>query len=529
VLTKYANDVAKNIAMTEFFGAKNEKIDIALNQLRALSKKADTQKNVKAKSAIDKEVAWLDQTFNSFNNMIEVDPTKNWKDPRARKFWSSAVDFQVSTKIGLGYATVPNVTQTFISTAVKAGYYNTFKGTYRLVTDKKYKARIQKSGLSNLSVFQMISGLEPSDSFFGRAAHRLTEVSQFQRMNKINQYVAAAAGHEYVKNLVAVSNGKGTGLSKFKSKSWARDNLKQLGLPEDVKNLSKRQMLESMYRFSRDAQLQRNVLNDPLIFNDPRFRPLFLFKRFGYKQFNWVREQVGREVFTHGNVLPLLRLGVGGFFGAQFVVWSKKALNNVLSGDAGVFDESQLFIPGLPAGTPLDTGGGDINTDMSKYTWSDFLDHVAAVGAAGFIGDILANEDKARALEFLVKPAIFQDASKAISAVQRSYKDIQDYGIGIKTGQRSLKYLAPIFGTVPRRLAQNLETEGQKETYTKYRRGIVKGRVLDAFIDDNETEAVKIMDAWNRAYPELYIESDEIDGNAIYDRLIKKEEKRYNP
>ena len=55
VLTKYANDVAKNIAMTEFFGAKNEKIDIALNQLRALSKKADTQKNVKAKSAIDKE------------------------------------------------------------------------------------------------------------------------------------------------------------------------------------------------------------------------------------------------------------------------------------------------------------------------------------------------------------------------------------------------------------------------------------------------------------------------------------------
>ena len=528
VLTKYANDAAKNISQHEFFGAKNEKIDIAIKQLNELSKKAGSS-NPKAKQAIEKEIAWLDQVFNSFTNMIELDATKNWKDPRARKVWSDLVDFEVATKIGLGYATIPNITQTFISTAVKAGYYNTFKGTYRLLTDKKYKARVSKSGLSNLSVFQMISGLEPSDAFFGRAAHRLTKASQFQRMNKINQYISAAAGYEYVKNLVDVSNGRGTGLSKLKSKSWARDNLQMLGLPSTVKNLTQRQALESMYRFSRDAQLQRNVLNDPLMFNDPRFRPMFLFKRFGYKQFNWIREQVGQEVFKHGNVLPLLRLGVGGFYGAQFVVWSKKALNNFLSGDEGVFDETQLFIPGLPEGTPLGTGGGDVNTDMSKYRWSDFLDHVAAVGAAGFIGDILANEDKARALEFLVKPAIIQDASKAISALQRSYKDIENYGIGLKTGQRSAKYLSPILGTVPRRLAQQLETKGQKETYIRYRRGIVKGRILDAYLDDNSDEAVKIINAWNNAYPNQGIYYDDVDSNAIYDRHIKKEEKKYNP
>ena len=63
----------------------------------------------------------------------------------------------------------------------------------------------------------------------------------------------------------------------------------------------------------------------------------------------------------------------------------------------------------------------------------------------------------------------------------------------------------------------------------KYRRGIVKGRILDAYIKEQEGEAVKILKAWNNAYPDLYIESDEIDGNAIYDRIIKKEEKRYNP
>jgi hypothetical protein len=372
----------------------------------------------------------------------------------------------------------------------------------------------------------MISGLEPADTLFGRAAHTITKYSGFQGMNKVNQYVAAAAGNEYIKNLVDVANGRGTGLSRLKSKSWAQDNLRQLGLSENIKNLSERQSLEAMYRFSRDAQLQRNVLNDPMIFNDPRFRPFFLFKRFGYKQYNWIRENVGREVFVHGNVLPLLRLGIGGFFGAQFVVASKKALNNFLAGDEGVFDENQLFVP---KGIQYESLGSDVNMDLSDYKWSDFLDDVSAVGAMGFIGDILANEDKARALEFLIKPAILQDALKGVDAAQRMYKDIQDFGIGIKTGQRSLKYIAPILGTAPRRFLQRFETEGQKETYIKYRRGIVKGRMLDALIDGNEAEALKIMKAWNNAYPEQYFTSDDMDGNAIYDRIIKKEEKKLKP
>ena len=541
VLTKYANDVAKNVANAEFFGAKNEKINIAIAELQGLKKKAESSNNVRAKETIEKEIAWLNQAFNSWNNMIEVDPTKNWKDPRARNFWKATTDFEVATKIGLGYATIPNITQTLISTAVKAGYYNTLKGTFNLVRNPvinlpnnkkiKYRDMISKSGLSNLSVFQMISGLEPADTVFGRAAHRITKLSGFQDINKLNQFIAAAAGNEYAKNLVDVVNGRGTGLSRLKSKSWARDNLRQLGLPENVKNLSERQSLEAMYRFSRDAQLQRNILNDPMIFNDPRFRPFFLFKRFGYKQFNWVRENVGREVLVHGNVLPLLRLGVGGFFGAQFVIASKKAMNNFLAGDEAVYDENQLFLPNfvLPKGVQYEYLGEDMNMDFSQFTWSDFFDLIGSVGALGLIGDFLANEDKVRALEFLLKPAILQDALKGFDAVQRSYKDIQDFGIGIQTAQRSFKYIAPILGTAPRRLLQRFETEGQKETYIKYRRGIVKGRMLDAFLDDNEKEAVRIMKAWNNAYPEQYFSSDDLSADALFDRAMKKAEKRMNP
>ena len=229
-----------------------------------------------------------------------------------------------------------------------------------------------------------------------------------------------------------------------------------------------------------------------------------------------------------GNVVPLLRLGVGGMFGAHFVTWSKKALNNILAGEE-VYDESRLFIPGLPPGTPMGTMGSDVNTDMSKYTWGDFFDHASSVGAFGFISDIVASESKLRAVEFLVKPAIIQDALKGVDALVNIYEDIEDYGMGF--GSRLPKYIAPILGTVPRRLAKQVETKGQRETYTRYRRGIIRGRILDAMIAGNRDEARRMINAWNRANPRIKdrLYPEDYGASAIFDRVKKKREKRRKP
>ena len=282
---------------------------------------------------------------------------------------------------------------------------------------------------------------------------------------------------------------------------------------------------EAIYRFSRDAQLQKNVLNDALIFNDPRFRPLFLFKKFGYKQFNWIREELVSEAQS-GNFLPMLRLGVGGFFGAQFVNTSKKGLNYALAewngdGERKVYDENRLFLPGVPKGTFLD------NIDYSELTHSDYLDMAASVGAFGFITDIIASESKLRSLEFLAKPAIIQDGMKAVEAFVNIGKDTKDYGIGAV--KRIPKYILPIFGTVPRRFAFRLETEGQKKQYTKTRKGSVRQRILDNLIKGNEKEAVKLIKAWNNANPYgmLYYEDYGVD--AIYERLEYLAKKRATP
>ena len=529
VLTKYLTDVAKRTEFAREFGAKGEKFESTMGALRKLQEQVIENNPTLAKQ-LGQEIELIDKIYKIGFNLSETDPRFNWRDPWARKSAKVLVDFEVATKIGLGYATIPNITQTLISTAVKAGYWNTIKGGVKLATSEKYRKEVASSGLSNLSIFQMLMGLEPSDSFMGRWAHRLTKATGFQGMNKVNQYVAAAAGKEYVTSLLNARNSK----IKWR-REWAEQSLKDLNIDaKSQRNLSgkdwvknnQQQTLEAMYQFSRDAQLQRNVLKDPIFANDPRFRPLFLFKRFGFKQFNWIRENLAQE-FSRGNMLPIIRLGIGGMFGAQFVTWAKKSMNNILAGEDATYDESRLFIPGLPPGTPMGTLGSDVNTDMSKYTWGDFLDHVASVGAFGYISDIIAAESKLRAVEFLVKPAILQDALKGYDALQRIYDDIEDYGIG--AAKRAPKYLAPILGTVPRRVSKQFETEGQRETYTRYRRGIIRGRILDALLEGKDKEANRMIQAWNRANPTDSFFVEDIGVDAIIDRAYKKAVKRAKP
>ena len=183
----------------------------------------------------------VDHLFKSATNKIEIDPSYNWKTSTARNFWSDIVDFQIGTKIGSGFATIPNITQTMISTAVRTGYYPLMKAMYKLSTSEKYRNEIRKSGVSNLSVFQMISNLEPTDRLMSRFADMTTRVSGFQRVNQFNQIVSAAAAREWIGALRKTANGKSalldTGLKlpqllggrRINRREWAINTLKELG------------------------------------------------------------------------------------------------------------------------------------------------------------------------------------------------------------------------------------------------------------------------------------------------------------
>jgi len=279
-----------------------------------------------------------------------------------------------------------------------------------------------------------------------------------------------------------------------------------------------------MYKFARDTQLQRNILEEPLVFNDPRFRPLFLFKKFGYKQFNWIRGQLGNEL-KRGNVFPMLRLASAGLLGGEFVSLARDKLASFYAGEE-VYNENEKFIN---YGNLKDVAFGHkkidslINTD--RMTWGDALDRFASVGAMGVSMDIVAAENTIRAIEFAGKPAVVQDFDKIWDAMTRTWVNLEEYG-GLGALQRMPKYIAPIFGTVPRRLAQRIEPKGQKESYTKYRKGLTRSRILDYLIEGDSIRATRLIKNWNKSFPNNPILYDDVGVSEITDRILKKAKKK---
>jgi hypothetical protein len=493
--------------------------------LRELAQNKNNKYSDKEVKVFKEEANVLDKIYKVYTNNIELDPSHNWKSPTVRRVWNEIVDFEIGSKIGLGFATVPNLTQLSISTAVKTGYYPVVKGMYKLMTSSEYRKLIKESGVTNISLYESLAGLKPSDTFFNKFAEGATWLSGFKKINEINQLVSSAAAKEWIDMLQPIAQGKGTG--KFKARqNWARQNLRDLGLL-DINKITDRQKAESMYKFARDTQLQRNILQEPLVFNDPRFRPIFLFKKFGYKQFNWIRGQLGAEL-KMGNVFPMLRLASAGLFGGEFVSMARDKLAEFYAGQE-VYDENEYF---LDYGGIKDVAFGDrklnslIKTD--RMTWGDVLDRFASVGAFGIAMDVVAAENTIRALEFAGKPAFAQDFDKIWTAMTRTHENIKDYG-GIGALKRMPKYIAPVFGTVPRRLAERIEPVGQRQSYVKYRKGLARSKILDYIIEGDDIRATRLIKNWNSTFPMNPLLYDDISVDEITKRIIHKVKKKITP
>ena len=548
VLARYTKQLSRRISFVEMFGRRGEKMYGRIAGVRKASIEQLKLGNNKLSKKLAEESRLLDQLFKSYTNQIEIDRTYNWKTPTARKFWSDVTNLEIGTKIGLGFAVVPNITQLFISTAVKTGYMPLIKGTLKMAMPtkegKKYRDQIRKSGVSNLSVFQLIAGLEPAEGWTSTFANVTTKATGFQFANKVNQLVSAAAAREWISALQKTANNKSSlvdigipsifGGTKMNRRNWARENLRELGISDPTINFKskkgKQLELEAMYRFSRDSQLQRNVTAEASAMLDPRWRPFFLFKKFGFKQANWMREQLTAEV-KRGNLFPMLRLAAAGMAGGEMVTWARDFLAEYISGNK-VYDNNRfLLFKDLPEAVPMTSQGMSQDVDMREFTMEDFIDRFASVGAFGVIGDIVANENRIRALEFAFKPAVVQDFDKIWSAFNRTLNDTKDYGIG--AALRAPKYLAPLLGTIPRRGLQRFERKfapGQREAYVKRLKQIRLPEVKQAIIDGDSNKAFRIIENFNNAFGnENPILPEDWSPTKITDYMINKIKKGQRP
>jgi hypothetical protein len=494
LLTNYIGELAKSVAFAETAGPDGAKL---YNKIKAVRDMGGT-----------KESELLYKAINSFTGTIEIDRRFNWS-PKAKGVLNDLVNFQVATKIGLGFATVPNLTQSFISSILKAGYAPFFKGTYKMITDTKYRKAIQEySGAGSLELHAMLAGFNPADaSFSSRVADRITRYSGFQGINRINKLVASYTGYE-----AALKWQKIAKTTNIKArKDWAISNLKGMRIDNVNKKITQKNMARAMFEFSRDTQLQKNVFREPAFFNDPRFQPFVLFKRFGYRQAEWLGKEIRKEVFEHKNAAFILRLGVAGMAGGTFVQWARNGLSDFFAGK-DIYDENYKH-----------------SVEGEEYGLNDFIDSMAAVGGFGIVSDIMASESKWRALEFAAKPVLIQDAGKAYSALQRLVADIETFGPSWVTAQRAARNVAPVFGSVGRRLLGRLETQGQRKSYVKYRLTKIRPRILDYLIDGNDRMANRLVREWNNSFPERPLTYEDIDVDAINERLMNKYKKEINP
>jgi hypothetical protein len=393
----------------------------------------------------------------------------------------------------------------------------------------------------------------------------------FQSVNRNNQIISAVSGYEAMQVWRKWAKGEGVGgkvdvIPGISNRLRSVENLNQMGLIEnyekhkrdltngkitekeffqrvnrelDKELVSEARQREAIYRFAIDSQLQRNILREPVYFNDPRFRPFILFKRFGYRQFEWIYKNTLQEVKA-GNALFVLRMMAGGMIYGPMLNTAKRMYRDALAGEP-IFDESYSVTEQVDdfekIMSDMEEKGMSVNNFINSATknisMGDLLDSFAAIGAYGFVGDLSSaiydgEQKMIRAGEFLLKPAVLQDMMVGVDTATRFLKDYGDYGFKNSIA-RVPKTLAPAFGTVARQLARRLWTPGQEETYDKYRRGIIKSDMLDAFLDNDMDKALQLLTAWNRANPDNPFSYNDISWKTMWDKAKRKAEKRLNP
>ena len=526
LLLRYTEQFSKRLAFSQEFGLKGERMHAIIDKLRGKPQEQEA----------------LNRAYHAFTGMIDINPnfnyTKTWKN-----FYQNATNFMVATKIGLGFATIPNLTQSMISTAVKHGYTPMLKGWYKMWFDKPFQKRLLNSvGQTNTDMRRSMFGLDMGDvGFMSKFADKTTTYLGFNRINKFNYMLASATMYE--KLLAHQRHAKGKGLGKNKAiRDRAMQELKKYGFANINENLNiygakgrkgvspassktKTKIMKAMHEFARDSQLQRNVLNDPYLASNPKNRPFVLFKRFGVRQASWITENVSQEMFRYKNPLPVLRLIAGGAAGGLFVSSAKEAISDFLSGE-DVFNENYTIDKIWD-----DLKEGDIKSVVEKVTLRDMAEAIGASGSLGWITDIIAAEDKLNAIEFLATPALAMDGMRIWDTLSSVITESNEFGIG-QAVRRATKKGLPLFGSVPRLLGtRRIETRRQKVDYYTRRKTFVKNDILDAIISGNKTMAIRRIKEWNevmlssdvwRFSPGLIMDYEDIGPESISNRLLNR-------
>lgn len=471
IMPAYLNPVTRWLAEQEGMGANKKDLNKLLAQL--------ILKNPAEHKLVKEAVATWDNTININNPLPES----------IRKLFDNFTALQVATKIAMGQATILNLFQPFISIIPDLGIWNTLRAGYRLAdpaTRVEAGRLVKLSGAINRQVIEAVTGVEISGSgFLQKFANRATAISGFQGINKGLLFLAATTADIAMTKWAVQAKGSGF------SAELAKKRLADFGI-DWRKPITENQRLEAMQRFATDSQLQKNILNEPRIFNDQNFRPLFLFKRFGFRQAVYMKDMLIRET-KRGNVMPAVRLAVGGIAGGAAANWGINTIKSALSGETEFDNEDSLF--------------------------AQALNNFATVGAFGVMSDVLnigTLSELPSALRFVIAPVALSDVERIADASTRFFGDWRNYGDGWLATRRNLYKVVGLAGSFPGRVAKRFRTEAQQAGALRLKKSQTLRRIFEANLDGDHVAMARLQQTFNDNVPrEFKIEMQEVTINAL--------------
>ncbi len=404
---------------------------------------------------------------------------------KAKDILNAYYGFEVGSKIGLGTATIPNLTQTLVSTMPQWGVFRTLRSGIDLLNPQS-REFARSTGILKDSMISALSGVEPT-GIMGKFSKYATKLG-FEQVNKFNLYLAANTFKVGAKDLMKIAN------SNSIKANWARKTLKSFGINYKSK-LTDDLLAKKMYRFAVDSQLQKNVLRDPKVFNDPKWRPLFLFKRFGVRQATMIKDMLKTEI-KNGNYMPVLRIMAGGALGGEFVIWAKNKIKSIATGEEYYRKEDVATV-------------------------DRFLNNIAAVGSFGIISDFMEAEKLSQLpgkLEFAVKPVFMQDASDLLKTTESVLRDAEKYDDFTLAVRRNLDDYMGLLGGLSRYIGKRFLTKQQETERQKRFRGLERTAILDLILDKKADQSKRRIRLWNQNNPTNPLTIEDIN----YDEVIKR-------
>lgn len=466
VIPYYLDTMTKRLSLAKQFGADGSK---ALRAIEKVGRK-DTD-----------ESRLLHEVLDMYTGNAER--VKGYTG-KARDLLNAYYGFEVGSKIGLGTATIPNLTQLFVSIMPQWGVFRTLRAGIDLLNPQS-RQFARSTGIFKDSMINALSGVEPT-GVMGKFSKYATKLG-FEQANKFNLYLAANTFKMGARDLMKVAN------SDSIRANWARKTLKQFGINYKSK-LTDDLLAKKMYRFAVDSQLQKNVLKDPKIFNDPKWRPLFLFKRFGVRQATMIKDMLKTEI-KNGNVMPILRLMAGGALGGEFVIWAKNEIKSLATGEEYYRKESEVM--------------------------DRFLNNLGAVGSFGILSDFMQAEELSRLPDkalFAITPVGAQDIVDIADATESVLKDAEKYESFTLAVRRNLDDYMGLLGGLSRYIGKRFLTKQQETERQKRFRGLERTAILDLILDKKPDAAKRRIRLWNQNNPTNPLTIEDVN----YDEVIKR-------